>query len=260
MTKNCCGPFKYGRPGKALNPKQQCFVDCCGNMCPPEDCCDIVLVYFKCGSKNPEIECCPTIEENLEFQNLLLNKKNIPPIPKFNLTEEEQGESFNLLCSIPCSQTILTLTTSGCCIYMEGNSIYAVGDGEITFTLSEELLEGCGELLVSINKTKTYEHFLITEEGNPLTTENGAYIVIEKTATVQVKDGEEIIVSIKATEDDCCECCEIKKECDPENSMWLLKEKNNKKVLYLNKNKFIKNLNILRKQKVLRKIKKLKSK
>jgi hypothetical protein len=260
MRENCCGPFKYGTPGRAVNPSQQCFVDCCGNMCPPEDCCDEILIYIKCGSKNKEYECDCTYE-NINFHGILLKKKNnLPPIPKFDLSAQEEISNFELVCSIPCSQIIITLTTTGCCLYMVGGKIFAVGDGEINFQLSEESIEGCGDVLLSINGYKTYESFLTTEGGDPLITEDGKRIVLKKSQTVQIKDGEEVVLSMKTSEDECCKCCEVKRECDPTNPMWMLKEKNNKKTLSINKYKFIKRLNLLRKQKVLKKSKKIKSK
>lgn len=227
MTKDCCGPFKYGVPGRAVNPKQQCFVDCCDNMCPPEDCCDVVHIYYKCGSKDEEYECDCTYE-NINFHGLLLKKKNnLPPIPSFNLSQQNSTqENFNLVCSIPCSQTVLTITTSGCCIYMVGTALYAVGDGDLTYQLSENSLEGCGEILLTING--------------------------------QVKDGDEIEITLEPS-DGCCKCCEVKRECDPETPMWVLKKEGNKKFFSLNKTKFIRRLNTLRKQKIIKKFTKIKS-
>lgn len=235
MTKDCCGPFKYGVPGRAVNPKQQCFVDCCGNMCPPEDCCDVILIHYKCGSTNQEYECDCTYE-NINFHGLLLKKKNnLPAIPSFNLSQQDSEEqNFNLVCSIPCSQTVLTLTTSGCCLYMNGGTIYAVGSGNLNFNLSNETLQGCGKISVKINDS-------ITESN-----------------TMPVNDGDEITVTLAAS-DECCACCEVKRECDPETTMWVLKKEGNKQFLSLNKSKFIRRLNTLRKQKIIGKFKRIKS-
>jgi hypothetical protein len=240
MTKDCCGgPFKYGKPAVATNPNQQCFVGCCGNMCPPDDCCDSVLIYFECGSTKTESYSmgCDCIYDAITLHGVLFKKKNnIPSMPAFNLSQDENSEFvfglyLGVQCSIPCSQVMVTLTTTGCCLYLSGQTVYAVGSGSVSAQISASSVQGCGEIKVQINGIET--------------------------TTIDVEDGDAINVTVVPSEPACCNCCEVARECTSTGSMWVLKEVNNKKFLSLNKNKFIKRMNILRREKIIRKNKKL---
>lgn len=239
MNKDCCGPFKYGKPAVAKNPNQQCFVGCCGDMCPPDDCCDSVLIYFECGSRKTETYSigCDCVYDGINLHGILFKKKNNnPPIPAFNLSQNQNsefvfGQYLGIQCSIPCAQVIVTLTTTGCCLYVSGQMVYAVGGGEIQAQISVPNVQGCGDIKIKINGVET--------------------------TVVSVKDGDPIEVTVTPSETDCCECCEVARDCTTMGSMWILKETNNKKFLSLNKNKFIKRMNILRREKIKRKNRKL---
>lgn len=88
---NCCGPFKRGKPAKAVNPNQQCFADCCGNLCPPDNCCESVDVYFDCGCG------CDCEFNGYNFSGLRFRKKKKkkPKVPTFSRkTLSENGFTF----------------------------------------------------------------------------------------------------------------------------------------------------------------------
>lgn len=87
----CCGPFKRGKPATAVIPSQQCFADCCGNLCPPDDCCDRVKVQFQCGCG------CDCSFKGYNFGGLKFKKKKSrnTGIPTFSKrTLEANGFTF----------------------------------------------------------------------------------------------------------------------------------------------------------------------
>ena len=97
---DCCGPFKRGKPAKATNPKQQCFADCCGNLCPPDNCCSSVNVYFECGCK------CDCEFNGYNFTGLRFKRKKkvpkAPLIPSFTRnTLSANGFTFAASGTIP---------------------------------------------------------------------------------------------------------------------------------------------------------------
>ena len=101
--KNCCGPFKRGKPAKAINPNQQCFVDCCGDLCPPDGCCDSVKVMFECGCA---CECPPQSYNfgGLKFQRKKRKKKF--GLPSFSQkTLAANGFTFAVGGTIPSSSS-----------------------------------------------------------------------------------------------------------------------------------------------------------
>lgn len=230
----CCGNFEYGTKGVATNPNQQCFVNCCGNVCPPQDCCDSITITYQCGSTAGQYpaEGCSCVYSGINFHGILYKKKNLPPMPSFDLENKTHSESVFILydCSIPCSNITVTLTTSGCCLYLSGQSVYAVGSGDVSASLSSRCAGNCGNLNLILNGTKRN--------------------------SVSVSDGDLISVSLIPQNSNCCQCCEVHRSCGS-TSVWLLKQKNNKKFLVLNKEKFIKRLNILRTIKIKNKNKKL---
>lgn len=246
----CCGYFKYGQPGKAKNPKQQCFADCCGHMCPPEDCCKVITINYQCGSTVQQYppSGCPCVYNGINFHGILYKKKNnLPPMPSFDLENKTYSDSiFSLYdCSIPCNEIVVTITTSGCCLYMSGQSIYAVGPGTVTASLST------GSSAETPTETPTETPSPGSDCGNLLLTINGV-----EGNSVYVQDGESISISLIPQNSDCCQCCEVSRSCGT-TSLWAMKQINNKKFLVLNKENFIRKLNILRSIKIKNKNKKL---
>lgn len=101
--KNCCGPFKRGQPAKAVNPSQQCFVDCCGKLCPPDGCCDSVKVTFECGCG---CKCAP---QTYSFGGLKFKRKKRKDrfgLPSFSQkTLAANGFTFAVGGTIPSSSS-----------------------------------------------------------------------------------------------------------------------------------------------------------
>jgi hypothetical protein len=101
--KNCCGPFKRGQTAKAVNPNQQCFVDCCGKLCPPDGCCDSVKVEFECGC------ACKCDPQTYSFGGLKFRRKkrkNKFGLPSFSQkTLAANGFTFAVGGTIPSSSS-----------------------------------------------------------------------------------------------------------------------------------------------------------
>lgn len=223
--KNCCGPFKRGKPAKATNPNQQCFVDCCGNLCPPDNCCDHVKIYYECGYTYPPNCQCDCQFDGYNFRGLTFKKKRkkgSPAIPTFSKQVLEangftfvaatvpvpssSSSSSSSSCQ-PCSPALVDLTTTGCCLYLSPGGVEAVGDGKVTATANIPEIYGC-QLTLLMN-------------GMP-------------TNQIEVQDGDVIDVEFQSIGD--CKCCETKRDCIfPQSSMWIQKSNKDKKIVVLNK-------------------------
>lgn len=214
---NCCGPFKRGRPAKAVNPSQQCFADCCGNLCPPEGCCASVKVGYECGCG------CECTHKGFNFGGLRFKKKRLR-IPRFSKrtlaangftfsdgtvptgSSSSSSESSSSSSSCVCEPFSVELTTDGCCLYLGPEGVEAVGAGVVTATTSGSLPYGCEA-----------EVFL-----------NG-----EKAQAVNVNDGEIIALEVKTNGN--CECCETQRDCTVQQAsgLWVQKSNENGKTIVL---------------------------
>lgn len=214
---NCCGPFKRGRPATAVNPAQQCFADCCGNLCPPEGCCDYIKVGYECGCG------CECDHTGFNFSGLRFKKKKSrTKIPKFSkktlsangftfsdgtVPTGSSSSSSSSSSSCICSPFNVELKTDGCCLYMGPEGVEAVGPGVVTATQNGSPPYGC-EIEVLLNGLAV--------------------------PTIDVEDGELINLEIRPTGD--CQCCETQRECvTPSTGLWIQKSNENGRTIVLNK-------------------------
>jgi hypothetical protein len=216
--RNCCGPFKRGKPAKAVNPNQQCFADCCGNLCPPDGCCDTVKVEYQCGCG------CDCEHKGFNFSGLKFKRKRkkgrIPSFSKKTLaangftfadgtipTGSSSSSESSSSSSCICSPYSVELSTDGCCLYLGPAGVEAVGAGKITASSSGELPYGCSAEI----------------------TLNG-----EAAAEINVEDGEVVQVDIRTSGD--CECCETQRDCAAESAgLWVQKSNKDRKTVALDK-------------------------
>lgn len=215
--RNCCGPFKRGRPAKAVNPNQQCFADCCGNVCPPEGCCDKVRVDYECGCG------CECSHRGFNFGGLKFKKKRgrsrIPTFSKKTLaangftfadgtvpTGSSSSSSSSSSSPCVCSPFSVEITTDGCCLYLGPEGIEAVGPGTVTAAIGAVPI-GC-EVQVLLN-------------GQPV-------------AAAAVADGELVAVEVRTGEG--CECCEVQRDCiAPQAGLWVQKSREDGKTITLDR-------------------------
>lgn len=120
--KNCCGPFKRGKPAKAKNPSLQCFVDCCGNLCPPDNCCDSVKLYYECGCG------CDCVFNGYNFTGLVFKRKKkrkkrhgLPDIPTFSKSVLEANGFTFAAATVPTPPSSSSSSSSDCCDW-DGNT------------------------------------------------------------------------------------------------------------------------------------------
>lgn len=211
----CCGPFKRGRPAKAVVPSQQCFADCCGNLCPPDGCCDLVRVRYNCGCG------CDCAFKGYNFGGLTFKKKKSrnTGIPTFSKkTLEANGFTFaaatvptptssSSSSSCECSPLAVELTTDGCCLYLGPGGVEAVGGGKVTAEITGSPSANC-HLSVLLNGVQA----------------NEAAVVDGEIVTVELSGGEQ------------CECCEVQRECVTNSTgMWAQKSNRDRKTLVLDK-------------------------
>lgn len=122
---NCCGPFKRGRAAVAVNPDQQCFVDCCGNLCPPEGCCDKVQVNFQCGCG------CDCSHAGYNFNGLLFKRKRsrMGKIPTFSKrTLAANGFTFANDGTVPTPPSSSSSSSSTDCCDWDGRTFIDFGE------------------------------------------------------------------------------------------------------------------------------------
>lgn len=217
--RNCCGPFKRGRPAKAINPSQQCFADCCGNVCPPEGCCDTVKIDYECGCG------CDCVHNGFNFGGLKFKKKSrrskIPTFSKKTLaangftfadgtvptSSSSSSESSSSSSSCVCEPFGVELSTDGCCLYLGPAGVEAVGPGTVTATTIGTAPYGC-EVEVIMNG--------------------------QATQTVGVADGELIALEVRTSGD--CECCETQRTCiAPQAGLWVQKSNQDGRTIVLDR-------------------------
>jgi hypothetical protein len=216
--KNCCGPFKRGRPAKAVNPKQQCFADCCGNLCPPDGCCDVVKVQYQCGCG------CDCEHKGFNFSGLRFKRKGkgkrIPTFSKKTLsangftfadgtipTASSSSSESSSSSSCICAPFSVEVSTDGCCLYLGPDGIEAVGAGTVTASSSGDPLPDC-----------------VVE------------VVLNGEARNQLEVGDGDLINISVTTSGGCECCEIQRECvAPAEGLWIQKSAKDRKTVVLDK-------------------------
>lgn len=212
---NCCGPFKRGRPAKAVNPSQQCFADCCGNICPPEGCCDRVRIEYGCGCG------CDCSHKGFNFGGLKFKKKRsksrIPTFSKRTLaangftfadgTIPTSSSSSSSSSSCICHPFSVEIATDGCCLYLGPEGVEAVGAGVVTATATGQPPYGC-EIEVLLN-------------GAPV-------------QATSVTDGDLIAVEVRTSGE--CECCETQRDCiSSQSSLWVQKSNQDGKTITIDR-------------------------
>jgi hypothetical protein len=91
---------------------------------------------------------------------------------------------------------MVTLTTTGCCLYMGSNGIEAVGSGVVTAQYSTPTLTDC-EIMVLLNGSTNQ--------------------------SAEVEDGDSI--NIEMYTNGSCSCCETKRDCTAATkSLWIQKK------------------------------------
>ena len=103
----------------------------------------------------------------------------------------------------------MTVTTSGCCLYLGPEGIEAVGQGTVSAYADKPQEDRCGiEVLI-----------------------NG-----QITNTVDVQDGDRIEISLYSNDE--CSCCEVQRECNAKNAAALImKSSKDKGTITLDKKK-----------------------
>lgn len=238
--KNCCGPFKRGRPAKAVVPSQQCFVDCCGNLCPPDGCCDEVKIHLNCGCgcdctfkghnfgalrfrskrkqekkkrrKRGEI---PTFSKKALEENGFTFAAATIPTPPTSSPSSESSSSSSSSSSCECRPMVVILSTTACCLYVTADAIEAVGTGKVSAQVEAPNLANC-QVSVSLNGAQN---------------------------EVDVFDGDVIEVEVNSNEE--CPCCEVEQECVSQTTtMWVQKSGKDKKTIVMNKKELLSKINL----------------
>ena len=164
--------------------------------CPPVGCCTQVNQTWECGTgtgawegppPNNGCDCTPVTAPL--WSGLNLTEGLDIPMPNFNYgmaTDEDNGFVWALVgCSVPCATVSVTITTSGCCLQVSGNSITVVGSG--TISASVGIGPGdCGPLTAYVN-------------GSP----GSAYLT----------DCTGVSITLGVTNGACCSCCLISTSC-----------------------------------------------
>jgi len=262
----CGGPFKRGRPGIATNPNMQCFADCC-NTCPPEDCCDQIILHFECGCPPPSDLACECSSTSFNFSGIKFKRKKqkLPKIPSFSVAKKDNnGFIFGEAGTVPATPTPTTTETptptptpTPTVTITEPTATPTETPTETpTPTPTATCSEPCTEIKVILTTTgcclylgpngvESVGKGTITAEisGSRDSCEIILFLNGQTNNTILAEDGDSIIVELQTNGN--CECCEIQKDCDSEKSqLWLAK----KKSISLNKKKLIQKIkNVVKK-------------
>ncbi len=218
-----------------------CFTSCCDITCPPDGLCDYIQIEYRAGSNTPGYPCsCPPsfvtsffgfftknftkkinkeekIKE-LETTDGLLGKVNLPPIPSFNLKQNDANFIFAQGCSVPCASITVTITTSNSCGISLSGSVGGSkcccthGDGKVYASLG-----GGGDCKASLSWTQQ-----------------------------SVSDGGSVGFPSVNLGNSCCGLWECKRICGSNTSLWKKNMRGNKLKITLNKQEFIKRINKLK--------------
>lgn len=170
------------------------WCDCNCRCCPPDPCCSSITVRFECGTTQgswdgpPPNNGCPC---GVGTSFRVAGASAPVDFPEFSYEPlaSDDGEFVFALangCSIPCATVSVTVTTTGCCLELLGNTIYVIGNGTVSASISGSADPLCGTLTAKINGGSDSEF---------------------------LNDCEIVSVTLENSEGECCSCCEIDKTC-----------------------------------------------
>lgn len=183
----CTPPLCYGTGG-------WCGCNC--QCCPPSGCCTSVTQQFQCGTPSADYEgspndgcTCSTSSPFWAGLNLAEGELSIP-MPNFSFDAEDEDEFVWALtngCSIPCATVSVTITTTGCCLKVSGNSITVVGSGTVSASASGGGPAACGTLTANVNGTPN---------------------------SAALNNCDAVTITLTSAET-CCSCCVVSTTCTP---------------------------------------------
>ena len=174
--------------------------------------CDCIELGANCGPNllgqlAAASDCGLVCIKDSEFDQNKYEKVSGPYYSKEECEVNCCGSSSSSSSCEPCQQFKVTLTTSGCCLYMGPNGIEAVGAGKVTASGTPPSFKEC-TVVVLLNGS--------TNE------------------TTDVQDGDSI--TVEAYPQGSCSCCETKRNCNAKTqSLWLQKSNKENKAIVLNK-------------------------
>lgn len=212
VDSNCCGPFALGVPGTGWSsccdnvcPPPIC---CCGsvgyqfdcggfgsgpvacvpveisNICPPP--CDPSTDPPVPSGDPPSFEPPSADPSAIEFFDdslsgqLSYGLEDLPGIPDFTSSYKSSNDDFVFAldsCSVPCTAVSVSVSFSGCCLYVDGCNVTTVGSGTLTWNIPS--IAGC-TLTVTVNG--------------------------DSSGSLDVPDGTSVTVSVSGDGSACCEC------------------------------------------------------
>lgn len=143
-------------------------------------------------------------------------------------------------CSCECNEITVTLTTTGCCLYLGANSIEAVGKGTVTAEISQSE--------VGDTDQKCILSFYVNGESSGNFADGTP---TSKVLTLPVEDGDSLDVEVFGRPEgnfpgvgDGCNICEIERTCsnisEARTSLWLQKSGKEKKTIAIDKKELVK--------------------
>lgn len=265
---NCCGPFSLGVPGVGWSsccdnvcPPPVCCcnsvsyaydcggfgnrgIDCVpvepGEVCPPP--CDGEDPPVDPSTEPPpsyEEPPLPSYEEAdpgfmspIEGRSKLsYDLDELPGIPDFTKSYKDSNNDFVFAletCSVPCTVANVTVSFSGCCLYVDGCNVTTVGSGTLTWNTPS--ISDC-EITVTVNG--------------------------DSSGSLFVEDGTSVSVSLSGDGSPCC-TCQLKSQSGcgvafDNSGLWTVR--NGK--LMLNKRKYMNQRNRLIRHRTEKKLRKL---
>lgn len=234
MRTGCQGPFCHGTGG-------WCGCNC--KCCPPP-CCNVISVYFECGSTATETnpDGCETV--NLwDHLDLPGPPQDMPSFTNERIISKDGKFVFGATagdCSVPCETVCVPVTVGptmpACCLELLAGRIYSVGNGYVTAPATIDPNNGIYPYDCQLYNVKL----------------NG------QEPPIFVNDCEEIIVTLEPVSE-CCECTQVDIRCAPCSSVALftkkmvdgnvkLNPKTGKPYVYLNKKELMRRLKLRREQ------------
>jgi hypothetical protein len=210
--------------------------------CPPPGCCTGVTQTWECGTTsgawegpppNNGCDCIDQTASQLMWAGLNLAEGEIEiPFPNFNFgmvqdePEEDGGFVWALQgCSIPCASVSVSISTTGCCLQVSGNSITVVGSGTVSASAGSGPGD-CGAITVYVN-------------GSP------------GSAALNNCDG--VTISLSPANGACCSCCLVNTTCSGTLFAPIILRQQNIQAgtnkVYLNKRNLLERIRNLRRRK-----------